>query len=395
MLDASANSLAAGTYTSVVTFTNTTNGVGTTTVNVVLTVTGGGGGGGGSAAMTVTPATGINASGPVGGPFANSSQNYVLTNTGTASLDWTASATQTWMTVLPTSGTLAAGASTTVIVSVNGNAIFLPAGTHNDTVTFTNTTNGNGNTTRSVLLTLGGGGGGGDTTPPTVTIVTPAPPTASTSTNPITVSGTASDNVGVTQVSWSNAATGGSGLASGTTSWSATIPLAAGGNLITITATDAAGNSGSATITVTYTPPAGDTMPPVVTITTPTAAATFTTASSPITVGGTASDNVAVTTVTWFNAATGQSGTASGTTSWSASIALANGANTITVSAFDAAGNSSTDQIVITLSTTGGGSTGGSGGHSANGKGCGGSAGAGASLVWLAVVAAAVLLARK
>jgi hypothetical protein len=388
--DVSANSLAAGTYTSTVTFTNTTNGVGTTTRVVTLTITGGGGGG---ASMSVTPATGINASGPVGGPFTSSSQNYVVTNTGTASMNWTASATQGWMTVLPTGGTIAPGGSTTVIVSVNGNAILLAAGSYSDTVTFTNTTNGLGNTTRPVTLTLSGGGGG-DTTPPSITIVSPAPPSASTSTNPVTVSGTAGDNVGVTQVTWTNAATGGTGIASGTTSWSASIPLAAGSNLITVTAKDAANNGGSATITIVYTPAGGDTTPPVVTIDTPTTATTATVSSSPVTVGGTAGDNVAVTTVTWFNAATGQSGTASGTTSWTANIALNAGSNTITVSAFDAAGNSSTDAITITLSSTGGGGGGaGTGGGSRNKGGCGGSAGAAGSLlglVALGLMAAAV-----
>ena len=46
-----------------------------------------------------------------------------------------------------------------------------------------------------------------------------------------------------------------------------------------------------------------------------------------------------------------RSGTASGTDNWSvASIALQLGANTITVTAEDAAGNTSTDQIVVTYS---------------------------------------------
>src|SRR3989442_1625351 len=92
--------------------------------------------------------------------------------------------------------------------------------------------------------------GGGDTTPPTVT--TTAPP-ATSSTSPITVSGTASDNVGIAQVTWSNGATGANGVATGTTSWTASIPLASGANTITITAVDAAGNPTTTTFTVTYT----------------------------------------------------------------------------------------------------------------------------------------------
>ena len=62
---------------------------------------------------------------------------------------------------------------------------------------------------------------------------------------------------------------GGSGTATGTTSWSVSgIVLLSGQNVLTVTARDAAGNTSTDTLTVTYTPP--DTTPPTVTITTPT-----------------------------------------------------------------------------------------------------------------------------
>ena len=55
-----------------------------------------------------------------------------------------------------------------------------------------------------------------DTTDPSVVITSPTSASSySTSQTSVNLSGTASDNVGVTQVSWSNAA-GGSGTASGT-----------------------------------------------------------------------------------------------------------------------------------------------------------------------------------
>ena len=167
-----------------------------------------------------------------------------------------------------------------------------------------------------------------DTTLPVVSIT--APTTSSTS--PVSISGTASDNVGVTQVTWVNDR-GGSGTASGTTSWSVpSIALLSGANVVTVTARDAAGNSGFAKVTVTYTPP--DTTAPVVSITAPTTSST-----SPVSISGTASDNVGVTQVTWGNDR-GGSGVASGTTSWSVpSIALLSGANVVTVTAYDAAGN--------------------------------------------------------
>src|SRR6266436_688446 len=58
---------------------------------------------------------------------------------------------------------------------------------------------------------------------------------------------------------------------------------------------------------------------PTVTITTPTSGTTYTTATTPLLVGGTTRDTHAVTSVTWTNDR-GGSGTAKGTTTWSASI---------------------------------------------------------------------------
>jgi hypothetical protein len=79
--------------------------------------------------------------------------------------------------------------------------------------------------------------------------------TYSTGTSSLTFGGTASDTVGVTQVSWANDR-GGSGTASGTTSWSVSgLALQSGANVLSVTARDAAGNTRTATLTVTYTPP--------------------------------------------------------------------------------------------------------------------------------------------
>jgi Matrixin len=93
-------------------------------------------------------------------------------------------------------------------------------------------------------------GGGTDTTPPTLTIGSPGGTTVSTSATAIAFSGTSSDNVGVTKVTWSTN-TGSSGMAGGTTNWSASIPLLTGSNVITIRAYDAAGNSGWRSVVVT------------------------------------------------------------------------------------------------------------------------------------------------
>lgn len=112
--------------------------------------------------------------------------------------------------------------------------------------------------TAAVTVTDGGGGGGGDLIPPTISITSPmTSPTYSTSSASLDIKGSASDNVGVTAVTWTNSA-GGSGTASGTTSWDVPLGLAAGVNTLTFTAHDAGGNNSSAVVTVTYTPaPAG------------------------------------------------------------------------------------------------------------------------------------------
>ncbi|OGR49910.1 MAG: hypothetical protein A2X37_12025 [Elusimicrobia bacterium GWA2_66_18] len=94
----------------------------------------------------------------------------------------------------------------------------------------------------------------GDTTAPSVSITSPTTSaTYSTTTDTIPLSGTSSDNIGISAVSWTNSANSTSGTASGTTSWSvAGIALVSGNNAITVTAKDAVGNSSSDTIAVTY-----------------------------------------------------------------------------------------------------------------------------------------------
>ena len=101
---------------------------------------------------------------------------------------------------------------------------------------------------------VGGGGGGGDTTAPSIAITGPtsAPNFTSSGATLTTLAGTASDAVGVTQVTWSNSL-GGSGNASGTTSWSVgSIALQSGNNVITVTAHDAAGNTNTDSILVGF-----------------------------------------------------------------------------------------------------------------------------------------------
>jgi hypothetical protein len=189
----------------------------------------------------------------------------------------------------------------------------------------------------------------GDTTPPSVAITSPTTAsTYSTSNSALTLAGTATDNVGVTQVTWANSR-GGSGSTTGTTSWTVSgIALQTGTNVLTITARDAAGNTGTASVTVTL----GDTTPPSVAIMAPTTASSYTTTNSALTLAGTASDNAGLTRVTWANSR-GGGGTATGTTSWTVSeIALQAGTNVLTVIAENSGGTSGSADLTVTYDIT-------------------------------------------
>ena len=109
---------------------------------------------GSPAQLSVSPGSGLTSSGPAGGPFSPNTQNYNLTNSGGATLNWTATKTANWLTLSASAGTLAPGSNATVTVSLNANANSLAAGVYSDTVSFTNTSNGAGNTSRSVSLTV-------------------------------------------------------------------------------------------------------------------------------------------------------------------------------------------------------------------------------------------------
>ena len=104
--------------------------------------------------ISITPPDPLAASGYRGGPFAPNSRTYTITNSGIASVNWTAAKTAAWLDISSTGGTIAAGASTTLVATVNASANSLAAGNFSGTITFTNTTNGTGNTTRSATLSV-------------------------------------------------------------------------------------------------------------------------------------------------------------------------------------------------------------------------------------------------
>ncbi|MFC2146521.1 Ig-like domain-containing protein, partial [Acidobacteriota bacterium] len=148
---------------------------------------------GGPGYLTVTPADDFSSAGALGGPFSPTSKTYILANTGTGSINWTASKTADWITLSDTSGNLERGTSTAVTVSINNNANFLPVETYTDTITFLNTTNGSGSTTRTVTLLI-------ETpdTPPVVTITNPTD--GQTVSGTVTIQIDASDDNGISRV---------------------------------------------------------------------------------------------------------------------------------------------------------------------------------------------------
>lgn len=187
-----------------------------------------------------------------------------------------------------------------------------------------------------------------DTTPPTISVATPA--SQASVSGSVTVSGTASDNVGVASLSVS--VDGGAAThATGTTAWSFawnTATVANGSHVVIAQALDAAGNSGTASVTVVVNNAPVDTTPPVVAISSPAAGGSV---AGVVTVSGTASDNVGLAKVevsvdgdAWSTAA----GTSSWSWSWS-TAPLVNGAHTLAARATDTGGLTTVASTTVTV----------------------------------------------
>ncbi len=185
-----------------------------------------------------------------------------------------------------------------------------------------------------------------DISNPSIVIQSPESTNYSTNASTISISGVATDNVDVVQISWENSQ-GGSGNAEGLSNWTiADIPLFVGENEIVVTASDSAGNKGTALINVVYNVP--DIISPSIVISLPTNESTYETDIATITLAGTALDNVGLSLINWVNLA-GESGTAVGTDTWSiASVDLMEGENEITLTAVDEAGNQGSAKLVVT-----------------------------------------------
>ena len=286
--------------------------------------------------LAVTPSTQLSATGNAGGPFTPSGITYTVSNTGTGSMNWTASKTAGWLTLSANGGTLAAGVSTSVTASINStNANNLTGGSYSDTVTFTNTSNGTGNTTRGVTLTAYG--------IPSAPVLPAVPAFARGTTETFSWAAVASAASYTLQIS--------------TTANFATV-------LSTQTVTNPRGSFINLTEGVTYyyrvlaSSPAGsstysnviavipDATAPSVAITSPATNSNTTVAS--ITVSGTSSDALSGVAVVKVNNVPAT--TSNGFATWTATVPLGFGSNGITATATDNAGNfTTTAPVVVTL----------------------------------------------
>jgi hypothetical protein len=94
-------------------------------------------------ALEITPLNGFSASAAPGGPVKVVSQSFVLTNAGTTALDWVLDNPAAWLSNSPSGGTLPAGGSVNVTVSLDATAVAaLPAGVYPTNIWFTNVSDG-------------------------------------------------------------------------------------------------------------------------------------------------------------------------------------------------------------------------------------------------------------
>jgi hypothetical protein len=186
-----------------------------------------------------------------------------------------------------------------------------------------------------------------DTEKPVVAVTSPANG-ATVNATAINLTGTASDNTGVTKVEISlNGVTW--LTATGTTSWTYFgLALVQGSNNVTARATDAGGNTNTTVVTVKYVPAGtGDTEKPVASILIPAAGSKTTKNRLPV-ISGTAMDNVGVTKVELKVSGVTVPNTFLAGAWVATNVSLKEGKNTIVVTATDAAGNPGTQTITVT-----------------------------------------------
>ena len=146
----SATNLPPGNYVTNFLVTNLTAGV-THVIPVYLTV---------YDPLFVTPGSGMTVIGPTGGPFSETTETYALTNFGAETISWTAQSGLPYLDFSPSSGMLAAGDSTNVIVTLDPSFTNLLIASLTSTLSVTDVTTTN---TQSQPVTFAIGNGGFET----------------------------------------------------------------------------------------------------------------------------------------------------------------------------------------------------------------------------------------
>lgn len=174
-----------------------------------------------------------------------------------------------------------------------------------------------------------------DTIPPTVTISNPVDGLY-TNVTQLTVTGKMNEEASSVTVNGIAATI--STISPSSSTYTTTLTLIEGVNSIVVTAVDKAGNKGSVTVSVTL-----DTIAPQLTVIGPADGALL--SNGQITFGGAAAEPVVSVLVNGIAAQHGTNG-------YTLPLTLAEGSNTLTVTAIDRAGNRSTSTITVNLDST-------------------------------------------
>ena len=104
--------------------------------------------------LMVAPADGFSASGAPGGPFEPANQVYTLTNDGSEVLDFSVVTADSWVSVNPAAGSIQPGESSAVTVGLSAAADQLFPGSYGTSILFDNLAGLEGDTLRTVSLTV-------------------------------------------------------------------------------------------------------------------------------------------------------------------------------------------------------------------------------------------------
>ncbi|MCX6929270.1 MAG: M36 family metallopeptidase, partial [Verrucomicrobia bacterium] len=104
--------------------------------------------------LEIRPSADLFPRGLVGGPFSPTNMFYALTNRGGSSLNWSASPSQSWVSIIPASGSLAPGAGTRVEVRLGPAVNTFGKNIYTNVITFTDAATGRAQA-RWVVLQVG------------------------------------------------------------------------------------------------------------------------------------------------------------------------------------------------------------------------------------------------